>query len=35
MGNKWSRDLFNAHNEPATFKDETLKNIIQNPPENY
>lgn len=35
MGNKWSRDLFDAHNQPATFKDETLKNIIENPPENY
>jgi len=34
-GNKWSRELFNAHNEPATFLDETLKNLVLNTPENY
>ena len=32
---KWTRALFNAHNEPATFLDETLKNIVLNTPENY
>jgi len=32
---KWTRELFNAHNEPATFLDDTLKNIILNAPENY
>lgn len=32
---KWTREFFNAHNEPATFRDETLKNILLNPPENY
>jgi hypothetical protein len=32
---KWSRGLFDAHNNTATFIDETLKNIVLNPPENY
>ena len=32
---KWTREFFNAHNDPATFIDETLKNIVLNPPENY
>ena len=32
---KWTRKLFNEHNEPATFIDETLKNIILNTPNNY
>ena len=32
---KWTRELFNAHNDPATFVDETLKKIVENPPENY
>jgi hypothetical protein len=34
-GNKWTRDFFNSHNNPATFIDETLKNIVLNTPENY
>jgi hypothetical protein len=34
-GNKWTRELFNAHNNSATFIDETLKNIVENPPINY
>lgn len=33
--NKWTRDFFNAHNEPAILLDETLKNIVLNPPDNY
>ena len=32
---KWTKDLFDAHNKPATFLDETLKNIVLNTPENY
>lgn len=32
---KWTREFFNAHNEPATYLDETLKYILLNPPENY
>jgi hypothetical protein len=34
-GNKWTREMFDAHNNPATFIDETLKNIIENEPDNY
>lgn len=34
-GTKWTRELFNAHNNSATFIDETLKNIVENPPINY
>lgn len=34
-GTKWTREFFNAHNNSATFLDETLKNIVTNPPENY
>jgi len=34
-GNKWTKEMFDAHNLPATFLDETLKNIVLNPPENY
>jgi hypothetical protein len=34
-GNKWTRDFFEIHDKPATFIDETLKNIVLNPPENY
>jgi hypothetical protein len=34
-GNKWTVAFFNAHNDPATLIDETLKNIIETTPENY
>uniref|UniRef100_A0A6C0KQ76 Glycosyltransferase family 92 protein n=1 Tax=viral metagenome TaxID=1070528 RepID=A0A6C0KQ76_9ZZZZ len=34
-GHKWTRELFDAHNIPATFVDETLKTIIENEPDNY
>lgn len=34
-GIKWTRDFFNIHNDPATFLDETLKNIVLNPPVDY
>jgi len=34
-GHKWTRNFFNKHNDPATFIDETLKNLVINPPENY
>lgn len=34
-GTKWTRAFFNAHNDPATYVDETLKKIIESPPENY
>jgi hypothetical protein len=34
-GNKWTRSFFDRHNNPATFVDETLKNIILNTPNNY
>jgi hypothetical protein len=34
-GTKWTREMFNSHNNPATFIDTTLKNIVENPPENY
>ena len=34
-GTKWTRDFFNNNNSLATVVDETLKNIIENPPENY
>ena len=33
--NKWSKALFDAHNDNATFLDDTLKNLIENPPPNY
>ena len=35
LGNKWSRELFNHHNNKATFIDTTLKNIVENEPPNY
>lgn len=34
-GTKWTRDFFNDHNNGAIFLDETLKNIVLTPPENY
>jgi hypothetical protein len=34
-GTKWTRELFEAHNRPATFVDTTLKHIVENPPKNY
>jgi hypothetical protein len=32
---KWTKEFFDTINNPATFLDETLKNIVSNPPENY
>jgi hypothetical protein len=34
-GTKWTRAFFDAHNNPATHLDETLKNIILNVPDGY
>lgn len=32
---KWTKKFFDKHNNPATFVDETLKNLVENPPTNY
>jgi hypothetical protein len=32
---KWTKDYFDLHNNKATLVDETLKNIVLNPPANY
>jgi hypothetical protein len=32
---KWTKKFFDDHNRPATFVDETLKNLVENPPPDY